>query len=69
MCLIKRYIVFECSMTKSELINCILQKMDKAMDPVRAQGAVNQILEYLAVSEQPVSPEIRVQERSSIFLR
>ena len=23
--------------------------MDKAMDPVRAQGAVNQILEYLAV--------------------
>ena len=22
--------------------------MDKAMDPVRAQGAVNQILEYLA---------------------
>ena len=49
MCLIKRYIVFECSMTKSELINCILQKMDKAMDPVRAQGAVNQILEYLAV--------------------
>lgn len=35
-------------MTKSELINCILQKMDKAMDPVRAQGAVNQILEYLA---------------------
>ena len=52
MCLIKRYIVFECSMTKSELINCILQKMDKAMDPVRAQGAVNQILEYLAGDTQ-----------------
>lgn len=34
-------------MTKSELIDCIIHQLDNAIDPVRVQGAVNQIIEYL----------------------